>query len=206
MYKQPAFYFDGTSCSGCKTCMVACMDGYDLPVSVVWRRVAEYTGGEWTEQANGVYSQNVFSYYLSVSCNHCQNPVCVQACPTTAMNRNAHGIVSVDQSKCVGCRYCEMNCPYSAPQFNSSMGKMSKCNFCYERLLKGEIPLCVASCPMRALKFGEYEELKRQYGNAAHIAPLPDPAIARPCLVLTLPKNAKPIGSREGKISNPEEM
>ncbi len=206
MYKQPAFYFDMTACSGCKTCMVACMDGHDLPVSTLWRRVAEYAGGSWSRQPGNTFGQNVFSYYLSISCNHCLNPVCVQACPTTAMNKNAQGIVSVDHNKCVGCRYCEMNCPYSAPQFNAALGKMTKCDFCFSRLQKDEAPLCVASCPMRALKFGEYEDLKKQYGDADHAAPLPDPAIAKPCLVLTPCRSAKPIGSRDGMLSNPEEM
>lgn len=206
MYAQPAFYFDASRCSGCKTCMIACADGNNLPDSVLWRRVAEYAGGEWVEREKGIYSQNVFSYYTSISCNHCEEPVCVRACPTTAMNKNAQGIVSVDLNKCVGCRYCEMNCPYSAPQYNAGTGKMSKCDFCYERLLKGEIPLCVAACPMRALKFGEYEELRKQHGDAAHVAPLPDQAITKPCLVLTPSRNSRPIGSRSGKINNPEEM
>ena len=195
-----------TACSGCKTCMVACMDGHDLPVATLWRRVAEYAGGAWSRQPGNTYEQNVFSYYLSISCNHCLNPVCVQACPTTAMNKNEQGIVSVDHNKCVGCRYCEMNCPYSAPQYNADLGKMTKCDFCFSRLQKGDLPLCVASCPMRALKCGEYEDLKKQYGDAASVAPLPDPAIARPSLVLTLSRNAKPIGSRDGMLSNPEEM
>ncbi|MDR1947293.1 MAG: dimethylsulfoxide reductase subunit B [Desulfovibrio sp.] len=206
MYTQPAFYFDATACSGCKTYMVACLDGYDMPASVLWRRVSEYTGGEWAQQDDGIYTQNVFAYYMSVSCNHCLNPVCVQACPTTAMNKNKHDIVSVDQNKCVGCRYCEMNCPYSAPQYNSDLGKMTKCNFCYERQIKGLAPLCVEACPLRALKFGEYEDLKKQYGDKAHTAPLPDPTIAKPCLVLNPARSAKPVSSSAGMVSNPEEI
>ena len=51
------------------------------------------------------YEQNVFAYYVSLSCNHCENPVCAEACPTQAMHKDENGIVSVDPDRCVGCRY-----------------------------------------------------------------------------------------------------
>lgn len=204
--KRPAFYVDMTACTGCKTCMMACMDGHDLPLGVMWRRVAEYTGGSWVERPGNTYSQNVFAYYLSISCNHCENPVCVHSCPTTAMRKDAQGIVYVDHEKCVGCRYCEWNCPYSAPQYNEEIGKMTKCDFCKDRLAEGKNPLCVDACPMRALEFGEYEELRAKYGNAVHVAPLPAEGVTSPYLVLTPPHNAQPVGSKLGSISNPEEM
>lgn len=204
--KQIAFYIDMTACTGCKTCMLACIDGHDLPLGVMWRRVAEYAGGEWAEQPGNTFTQNVFAYYMSISCNHCENPVCVNVCPTTAMHQDEQGIVSVDTSKCVGCRYCEWNCPYSAPQYNKETGKMTKCDFCMDRLAEGKNPLCVEACPMRAIEFGEYEELVAKHGNSAHIAPLPKQKLTLPRLVLTPPRNAQPIGSSLGKISNPEEM
>ena len=206
MLKQPAFFLDMTACTGCKTCMIACIDGNDLPQGVLWRRVAEYSGGGWAAQPDNTFTQSVFAYYVSVSCNHCANPVCVKACPTTAMHQTPEGFVRVDTNKCVGCRYCEQNCPYSAPQYNAEKGTMSKCDFCYARQQKGETPWCVAACPMRALHFGEYEELVKKYGNAAHIAPLPDPALTGPRLVINPARHAKALGSREGRLSNPEEV
>lgn len=186
--------------------MIACIDGHDTPLGVMWRRVVEYTGGTWTEQGNGTYAQNVFSYYASIACNHCADPVCVKVCPTTAMRKDEQGIVWVDHEKCVGCRYCEWNCPYSAPQYDRNAGKMTKCDFCRDRLAVGRIPLCVESCPMRVIRFGEYEDLKKEHGDAVHIAPLPARDATRPCLVLTPPRNAQPVGSLLGRISNPEEM
>ena len=148
----------------------------------------------------------MFSYYTSVSCNHCQNPVCVKVCPTTAMHKDEQGIVSVDPDKCVGCRYCEWNCPYSAPQYDKQMGRMTKCDFCKDRLAAGLKPLCVEACPMRAIHFGEYEDLKKQFGDAVHVAPLPEQSVTSPCLVITPPHNAQPVGSNMGSIRNPEEM
>lgn len=200
--KQPAFFIDLTACTGCKTCM----DGHDLPEDVVWRRVAEYCGGDWSKQPNNCFNQDVFAYYMSISCNHCEEPVCVEVCPTTAMHREPGGIIAVDHDKCVGCRYCEWNCPYSAPQYNAAIGKMTKCDFCQDRLEAGLNPLCVDACPMRALHYGEYEELKAKFGDTGHIAPLPHPGLTKPHLVVRPPRNAQPIGSTLGKISNPEEM
>lgn len=204
--KQPAFFVDLTACSGCKTCMVACMDGHSLPENVLWRRVAEYCGGDWSPQPLDCHSQNVFAYYVSVSCNHCRQPVCVEVCPTGAMSKNSDGIVWVNHDLCVGCRYCEWNCPYSAPRYNAEIGKMTKCDFCQDRLAAGLNPLCVEACPMRAIEFGEFEDLQKKYGPLTHIAPLPDPALTGPCLFLRPPKNAQPVGSPYGRIRNPEEM
>ena len=191
MLKRPAFYIDIDACTGCKTCMLACIDKNDLPDGVLFRRVTEYAGGRWTTNADGSYRQSVFAYYLSLACNHCQNPICVRSCPTKAMHKDEYGIVSVDQSKCVGCRYCEWCCPYNAPQYDAALEKMTK---------------CVAACPTRALLFGEYEDLAVRYGEADVVAPLPDKGITQPNLVFTPHRNARSAGSRAGAVGNPEEM
>ncbi len=115
--QQPAFFVDMTLCTGCKACMIACKDKHDLDVSVNWRRVVEYSGGNWIKEGD-CFRQDIFCYYLSLSCNHCQDPICVNSCPTTAMHKDSEGIVSVDESKCVGCGYCQWACPYGAPQLN----------------------------------------------------------------------------------------
>jgi len=196
---------DSTLCTGCKTCMIACKDKWDLKKGINWRRVTEYTGGTWTNHGN-TFRQSVFSYNLSVSCNHCEEPICVENCPTTAMHKRKEGIVMVDHDKCVGCRYCEWSCPYGAPQYNSELGKMTKCNFCYDYMGKGESPACVAACPNRALHFGELVELRKKYGNINGIAPLPDPSLTLPSLVVNPHRDARPVGSGAGKISNPEEV
>ena len=149
--KQMGFYLDSTLCTGCKTCMIACKDKNDLKKGVNWRRVTEYTGGDWMKVGDA-YQQNIFSYNLSISCNHCEEPICVENCPTTAMHKDEKtGIVSVNRNKCVGCRYCEWACPYGAPQYNSDLGIMTKCDLCFDYLEKGETPACVAACPNRGL-------------------------------------------------------
>jgi anaerobic dimethyl sulfoxide reductase subunit B (iron-sulfur subunit) len=178
--KQPAFRIDVATCTGCKTCMIACIDKNELPDGVKWRRVSEYTGGGWVTRTDGTYVQDVFTYYLSIGCNHCDDPICVNNCPTTAMHKDANGIVTVDPTKCIGCRYCEWACPYRAPQYNASTGRMTKCNFCVDYLEQGKPPACVAACPTRSLTFGERDELRKRYGESVPIAPFPDPNITLP--------------------------
>ena len=83
---QQAFFFDGTRCSGCKTCMFACKDAYDLDVGTAYRRVLEYTGGDTVRNGDGTFGSTCFSYNVSVACNHCDDPVCVEACPARALD------------------------------------------------------------------------------------------------------------------------
>ena len=205
-YQRPAFFLDTQICTGCKTCMIACKDKNDLPMGVRWRRVVEFAGGDWDRLEDGTFSQNVFAYYISVSCNHCQDPICVQVCPSTAMNQDDHGIVSVNSQKCLGCRYCEWACPYSAPQFDEALGQMTKCDFCREELERGGVPACVAGCPTRALQFGEFDELAARHGAGRLMAPLPPPVITEPNFILEPHRDTQPGQTRTGAICNPEEV
>lgn len=199
------FYFNATVCNGCKACNMACKDKHDLPIGVNWRRVVEYTGGSWSVDGTTA-TPNVFSYYTSISCNHCENPICVQVCPTTAMTQRDDGTVYVDSTKCVGCRYCEWACPYSAPQFNAETGHMTKCDLCADYRATGQEPACVAACPARALDWGPIEELREKYGTENAIEPLPDPSITKPNLVITPHRDAQPSGMGTGFVANPQEL
>lgn len=205
MPARPAFLFDSRLCTGCKACMIACKDKNDLDPGVRWRRVTECTGGEWTRTAEG-YRQNVFSYYLSVSCNHCEDPICVQSCPTTAMHQDKNGIVSVDPKKCVGCKYCSWGCPYGAPQYSERLGRMTKCDFCRDEIDAGRPPVCVAACPSRALQWGDLEGLRGRLGQPMAVAPLPAVSATRPALFVMPHRNARPVGSTAGLKANPEEV
>lgn len=209
MLTNPAFYFNAELCTGCKACMIACKDKHNLPQGVLWRRVLEFSGGDWIPVGKA-YEQNVFAYYVSMACNHCEDPACVKGCPTKAMHKDEHGIVSVDAFRCVGCKYCEWNCPYGVPQFNAELGKMTKCDFCRDNLEKDLPPACVAACPCRALEYGEYEALRTKYGDLATIAPLPSPELTKPHLLCSPNRHSQPQGStlgiRGSRVSNPEEV
>jgi anaerobic dimethyl sulfoxide reductase subunit B (iron-sulfur subunit) len=165
---QLAFYFDQTRCTGCHTCVVACKDWHDTPAGPAgYRRVATREEGRFP---------NVKVSHLSISCNHCGEPACVDACPEDAIfKRDDDGVVLIDEAKCTGCRVCEDACPYEAIRFLPDEGaKAEKCDFCAERLENKEVPVCVAACPMRALGYGELKDLSTRQGVATKAEHLPD--------------------------------
>ena len=105
MADQLGFVIEQERCMGCKACQAACKDKNDLEVGQLWRRVTEVSGGGYFEDGNAI-RQHVYAFWTSMSCNHCENPRCVQNCPTGAMHKRAEdGVVVVDQDKCIGCRY-----------------------------------------------------------------------------------------------------
>ncbi len=206
MTGQLGFHIDQNYCTGCKACQIACIDKNNLPNGVRWRRVAEYTGGTYTEGPDNTYHPQIFTYYTSISCNHCQNPICVKVCPTKAMHKDNNGIVTIDREKCVGCRYCEWACPYGAPQYNADTGIMTKCNLCTDYLNQGKDPACVTACPSRVLHYGDLNQLHNQYGTTADIEPLPDPTITKPALVITPHRHAQKTGYGNGQLANAQEL
>lgn len=206
MTKQYGFYVDTDKCVGCNTCRVACKDFYNLELGQNYRRVLDYEGGNWTKQNNG-WKPEIFAYYVSISCNHCSEPACVKGCPTGAMHkREEDGFVVVNQDVCVGCRYCEMRCPYGAPQFDSEKKVMSKCHGCFDRVAVGKLPICVQSCPQRALDFGLIEELRAKYPGSADVAPLPSSTLTKPNLIVSGNKNLRPSGDTTGNLQNKKEV
>jgi anaerobic dimethyl sulfoxide reductase subunit B (iron-sulfur subunit) len=205
MKKQYAFYFDSSKCSGCKTCQIACKDKNNLDVGILWRRVYEVSDGGWTNN-DGVWSNNIKTYNMSIACNHCENPICIAGCPTSAIHKNKNGIVTIDEKKCIGCRYCEWSCPYGAPQYDELKGIMGKCDLCIDYVEDGKNPSCVDACPMRVLDFGELSEIEKKYGGVKEVYPLPNSVFTDPSIIINPHKDAIENNNKNAKIINEEEI
>ena len=167
---------DANRCTGCRGCQIACKQ---------WNENDEFIP---TEQ-NGVQSFNWGSYenppqlstrtwtkmrftelehddkfhwvFNKLQCMHCLQPACVEACPVRALQKTDDGPVVYDDSRCFGCRYCMVACPFGIPtfQWEKTVPLVRKCTFCTDRLGEGLEPACVKTCPTGALKLGEREEL-----------------------------------------------
>lgn len=159
------------------------MDKHGLAPGQHWRRVYEVTGGGW-QPAGAAWTTTAFAYHLSIACNHCEQPICAEVCPSGAMRVRPDGIVLVEAECCLGCNYCRWACPYDAPQLDWRTGVMTKCTFCAEELAQGLPPACVAACGVRALDYGERAELQARYAGAPEVFPLPEAHLTEPGLVI----------------------
>src|SRR5688572_31706592 len=142
--EQYRFHFDMGKCIGCKCCVVACNEQNGNPAEINWRRVGDIEGGFFPAVA-----QN----HLSMGCNHCLEPTCLEGCPVDAYSKDSlTGIVRHSADACIGCQYCTWNCSYGVPQYNHERGVVGKCNMCHGRLEEGQAPACVSACPEGAIQ------------------------------------------------------
>lgn len=151
--KRYGMVIDLTKCIGCHSCELSCKLENKVPVSV-WRI--------WVKEGIKGHYPNVTRVYIPLLCNHCDNPTCVTVCPVKASIKREDGIVIVDPHRCIGCRYCMAACPYGMRHINPLLGIVQKCDFCLHRILEGEKPSCVISCPNGAMIFGDLNDKKSE--------------------------------------------
>lgn len=141
-----AMTVDLRRCVGCQTCTAACKQKNGTPPGVQWRKVLDIETGEFPD---------VRRTFMPVACMHCDEPPCVEVCPTTATQKRDDGLVSIDYDMCIGCANCVMACPYEArsivhdakfaygdkPMANEAkmfdparIEVATKCTFCIERI------------------------------------------------------------------------
>ena len=150
--------------TGCNDCVTACnkengLSGGTLPTDSQWMRkidIKDISSGRETS--------------LPMMCQHCEEPPCVDVCPTGASFKRADGIVLVDKHRCIGCRYCMMACPYKArsfvheplhdqkPDVPRGKGTVESCTMCVHRIDKGQQPACAQACPNKAILFGDLND------------------------------------------------
>ncbi len=174
-----AMLFDSTICTGCKACMPACNEANGLAPDTL------LSGGIWdmptdlnaqTKNIIQLYQEpqgNGFAY-VKRQCMHCLDPACVSGCPFGSLKKADWGAVTWNSSLCIGCRYCEVACPFEVPKFqwDSWNPKIVKCEFCYDQRLKKDLqPACTAACPTGAVIFGKRVDLLSQAKDRIAAAP-----------------------------------
>jgi len=162
--------YDSTLCIGCQACVAACKEAGGLP--------ADTAGDGLYDRPEDLnhHTRNIIKLYrgehefafVKRQCMHCLDPACVGACMLGALKKREHGIVTWEGEKCVGCRYCQVACPFGIPKFEwETTGRIYnprivKCELCRERLAIGKQPACTDACPRGAVIFGSRADLLRE--------------------------------------------
>jgi len=162
---------DLTRCIGCRKCEQACQTFNGLPqptqsfddLTILDRKrrpdeknytvVNRYYSGKIDER------DQLIPTFVKIQCMHCQDPACASACIVGALTKKENGAVHYDASKCIGCRYCMVACPFEIPAYeydNPITPRVMKCTFCYERVAsEGKLPGCAQICPVEAITFAK---------------------------------------------------
>ncbi|MDD2902821.1 MAG: hydrogenase 2 operon protein HybA [Syntrophales bacterium] len=169
--------YDATVCIGCKACMAACKEYNHLPPDhstpgSVWDNPLDLSAktynivklykngtGQTKDQAINGYS------FIRRFCMHCVDPACVSACPVSALTKDSTtGVVKYDKGACIGCRYCQIACPYNVPKFqwDQAFPQIKKCQLCDHRIAQGGYSACCEFCPNGASIFGNVQDLRKE--------------------------------------------
>lgn len=171
---QAGFRLDLHRCVGCHACVLACRIENGRVEGAAWRRVLPL---------NLLRRPGGPTYTFSVACHHCDHPACLKGCPADAYEKRPDGVVLHHEGRCLGCRYCEMTCPFGTPVYDAGRGVVSKCHLCAPRLDEGQEPACVVACPTLALTF--VPDVGKPPAEAS-----PDAAVA----IATVPGFSDPAG------------
>jgi len=159
---------DANSCdSGCNDCVTACNTENGLSGGTL------ETDSQWIRKLELKDTRSGKTQSLPMMCQHCEEPPCVDVCPTGASFKRADGIVLVDKHTCIGCRYCVMACPYKArsfvheaitdqnPDVPRGKGTVESCTLCVHRIDRDLNPACVDACAAaghNAILFGNLND------------------------------------------------
>jgi formate dehydrogenase iron-sulfur subunit len=147
-----ALLIDITQCIGCGACVSACQSEHGFPEQPAAR----------LDEKNLTALERYGDVTVRRMCRHCEHPTCVSVCPVGAMYKTPQGPVNYDATKCLGCRYCMLACPFDIPKYewHNPAPRVRKCTMCYdERTSKGRPTACSEACPTGATKFGDRAEL-----------------------------------------------
>jgi len=151
MASTRAILVDIAKCIGCRSCEQACKQIHGFPAETEYKLS---TTALTIVEDHG-------DRFVRKMCMHCQDPACASACLVGALKKSATGPVTYDASKCIGCRYCLVACPFGVPRYEWAklVPYVKKCDMCAERQAKGQLPACVEACPVQASISGSREEI-----------------------------------------------
>lgn len=192
------FVIDTTRCVGCNLCSMACKVENNLPDGMWWNRACTDLG-ETERVPKGEWPDNLSLSFMTVACQHCDEPACVEVCPTGATYKDPDtGVVCQDTEVCIGCRSCMAACPYQTvrsfveeePQhfLDFPVGNVNapahhqntveKCTMCWQRVSEGERPACADVCRTLARWWGDFDdpesEVSKLIAEREYMQLLPD--------------------------------
>ncbi len=154
---QLALMIDLERCTGCKSCEAACKQTNALGPNAYRNRVMWFD----EQQQPGDACNPARLDFLTVTCQQCERPACLRACPVNpkAISKDpVTGVVAVDSARCTGCGECALSCPYGAIGYNAEKHHAVKCDLCADRRARDLGPACAAVCPTRAISYGTRAE------------------------------------------------
>jgi carbon-monoxide dehydrogenase iron sulfur subunit len=132
---------DQEKCTGCRRCEMVCSIFHNGASNPSRSRIR-------------VLKLDEIGFYLPMSCQNCEKPLCTEVCPSKACYRDLKtNKVIIDKTKCIGCKTCILACPFGAPSFDKVERVTIKCDFC-----DGD-PQCVAVCEARAIDYVDAEQV-----------------------------------------------
>lgn len=158
---------DVVRCAGCRECVKACKQIHDFPGDP--KTTTELSATAYTalvERPDGVNVRDL--------CRHCLTPSCASVCPVAALKKTDLGPVTYDVSRCIGCRYCMVACPFNVPRYewDEPVPAVRKCDMCHDRMLEGKNPACADACTYDSTVAGKRADLLVE--ARARIADMPD--------------------------------
>ena len=179
-------FVDTSICTGCKACQVACKQWNGLPEEPAhfkfdekrgYKVAVNFTGDSYdntgklsaTDWRHVMFIEQFSAdrtqarwLFMSDSCKHCNQAGCMEACPVTAITRTDMGNIVVNQSKCIGCRYCIAACPFGVISYSEVTKTVWKCTLCDDRIHSGLGTACAKACPTGSIEFGEVDDLRKK--------------------------------------------